>query len=293
MSKPVRNKTTRPHELPWPENLITEIGLSKVFPETQTYEPLTPDQMDGLAFVISQLRDREQIILHMRYEEHRKMQEIADHFGLSVARLYQLRSKAVRKLRHPTRVRYYRYGKQGAVDRENQQTAEIRAETDPEKKLAMLREIKLDVCGLSGDIISTLRKAKIGDLGELALRLEQDPTQITFSQLTKKREIAEMIEKLEQYGVNCEKARRDYEFSVKEPPKHIAELTLTVRVYNILSRVGLTQIAEIDRLMQTDPHQILELNGLGAKSREELFRELERIGVDCSAAKTLAEEERY
>lgn len=292
-AKAVKRKTIRPQQLPWPENLVTEIGLSEVFPETGTYEELTPDQMDGLAFVLSQFREREQKLLRLRYEQHWKMKDIADSFGLSTGRIDQLRSKLIRMLRHPTRVRYFRYGKQGAVDQENQRTEEIRTETDREQKLAMLREIPLNVCGFSPSVYFDLWRQGVTDLGELALRMDQDPMHLLGNRCEGDRAIFELIERLERYGVNCEKARRDYEFSVKEPPKHIAELPLTVRVYNILSRVGLTQIAEIDRLMQTDPHQILELNGLGAKSREELFRELERIGVDCSAAKTLAEEERY
>ena len=42
-------KIVRPQELPWPENLITEIGLEYTFSETKEYESLNDDQMDGLA----------------------------------------------------------------------------------------------------------------------------------------------------------------------------------------------------------------------------------------------------
>ena len=290
-AKAARRKTIRPHELPWPESLITEIGLSEVFPETQAYTPLSPDQMEGVAFALSQLKDREQTILRLRYEEHWKTRDIADSFGLSTARIQQICTLAFRKLRHPTRLRYLRFGKQGALTHEHQQTAAIRAETDREKKLSMLREIKINACGFSAQLYYWLVRCEIQDLGELARRMEQDPLQFMNNRYGEEHSLYELIERMEQYGVDCEQAREAYGFSARKRPEHIAELQLSVRVYNVLLRGGLTQISDIDRVIQTNPHRILKLNGLGAKSREELFWKLERIGIDCSPLKQALEEQ--
>ena len=77
--KPEKEKKThkprsrRPQELPWPENLMTEIGLEKVFPETRGYTALTEDQMAGLSYAIGKLKEKEQTVIRLRYEQHRTL----------------------------------------------------------------------------------------------------------------------------------------------------------------------------------------------------------------------------
>lgn len=281
-SKP---KKLRPAQLPWPENLMTEIGLNLVFPDTLVYEELTPDQMDGLALVLNQLRDREQKMLRMRYEEHQKVREIADYYGLSMGRIQQILSLAIRKLRHPSRLCCYRDGKQGSKAKTDRRKALIKAEQDSEKKLAMLREISLKEYGFLDS--GYYWRRNIHNLADLAMKVEQDPMAFLEEhvQLTT---LADIIALMEEYGVNCDKARAAYEFSIHQPPKHVSELDISVRLYSILARSGLTQIADLKQLVQTDPDRVLKLRGLGKTMREELFRTLEETGVDCSAVRDAA-----
>ena len=102
-------KESKAEKVSFPENLITDIGLELVFKNAQ-YVPLTEDQLAGLKYAITTIRDREQEMLSLRYEKQQTLQEIGEHYELSRERVRQILVKAVRKLRHPSRVKYYRDG---------------------------------------------------------------------------------------------------------------------------------------------------------------------------------------
>ena len=102
-------KESKAEKVSFPENLITDIGLELVFENAQ-YVPLTEDQLAGLKYAITTIRDREQEMLSLRYEKQQTLQEIGEHYELSRERVRQILVKAVRKLRHPSRVKYYRDG---------------------------------------------------------------------------------------------------------------------------------------------------------------------------------------
>ena len=95
--------------VPYPQNLITDVGLQYVFGE-ETYTELSSEQNEGLEHALSTLLEREQDMLRLRYQEHKTLQEIGDQYGLSRERIRQIVAKGVRKLRHPSRLSYIRDG---------------------------------------------------------------------------------------------------------------------------------------------------------------------------------------
>ena len=107
--KEKRRKLMESEKTPYPENLLTDIGLELVFGKPE-YTPLNDDQMAGLAHVLTTIREREQEMIRLRYEEKKTLQEIGDQYELSRERVRQIIAKGVRKLRHPSRTVYIRDG---------------------------------------------------------------------------------------------------------------------------------------------------------------------------------------
>lgn len=107
--KEKRRKLMESEKIPYPENLLTDIGLELVFGKPE-YSPLNDDQMAGLAHALTTIREREQEMIRLRYEEKKTLQEIGDQYELSRERVRQIIAKGVRKLRHPSRTVYIRDG---------------------------------------------------------------------------------------------------------------------------------------------------------------------------------------
>ena len=107
--KEKRRKLMESEKIPYPENLLSDIGLELVFGKPE-YTPINDDQMAGLAHALTTIREREQKMIRLRYEEKKTLQEIGDQYELSRERVRQIIAKGVRKLRHPSRTVYIRDG---------------------------------------------------------------------------------------------------------------------------------------------------------------------------------------
>ena len=278
--KTPKPRIIRPQELPWPENLMTEIGLTEVFPETGTYAALTADQMVGLIQVLGDLKDNEQTVIRLRYEEHKSLQETADNFGLSKERIRQITAKALRKLRHPSRLTYYRDGFQGMLDIKDRKRKTIEEEQDPEKKIAMLKGISFSECGLSSHSDFCLHLAGMGSLGEVAEIAGKMPEKLLSLRSVGRISLREVLDKLETYGFYTDEVRKVCGLD-SDRPEDISELELPIRLYNLLKRAGMDTVPKIEKAMKEDPIGFLKTKGLGVKSRSDLFEILESIGIDC------------
>ena len=78
--------------------------------------------MKGLQYAVSQMKDRDSMILLCRYEDKMTYKEIGERFSISSERVQQLVAKGLRKLRHPMRYSYIVWG----YDAYNQMLAEKR-----------------------------------------------------------------------------------------------------------------------------------------------------------------------
>lgn len=107
--KEKRRKLMEAEKIPYPENLLTDIGLELIF-EKPEYTALNDDQMAGLEHALTTIREREQEMIRLRYEEKKTLQEIGDKYELSRERVRQIIAKGVRKLRHPSRTVFIRNG---------------------------------------------------------------------------------------------------------------------------------------------------------------------------------------
>ena len=90
----------------YPQNLIESIGLDKVC-QAEVYIPLSEEQTAGLEFALSTLKPRETDMLLLHFEMKKTYAEIGEYYGRSTTCVYQVITKGIRKLRHPSRLRYF------------------------------------------------------------------------------------------------------------------------------------------------------------------------------------------
>ena len=195
-------KDPKPYELPWPQNLITEMGIESVL-GTDSYSPLSDDQMEGLLYVMSNLRDREEALIIKRYKEHMTLDECGDSIGRSRERVRQIIKTGIRKLRHPTRTVYIRKGYYGLLKEQEQQRIEVEKQKklSEEKYHELLSNIRISECGLSVRTANCLTRAGLYNLYDV-LKLIDD----RYEDFVKIRNLGvrcqyEVISKLEEYGV--------------------------------------------------------------------------------------------
>lgn len=104
----------------WPENIRVEIlGYAEVV-------EMTRDQYEGLTWVIdTTLSERERKCIYGYFRDNKPYTELAKEFGVSNERIRQILCKAIRKLRHPTRINYILLGYEGAQARRNRVDREV------------------------------------------------------------------------------------------------------------------------------------------------------------------------
>ena len=100
----------------WPYNLL-DILIQDHWPYI-----ISEDQMDGLNKAIETLTDRESTIIFKRYVEEKTLKTCGEDWGVSEERARQIEKKALRKLRHPTRLNIIRYGYNGVQEKHELQS---------------------------------------------------------------------------------------------------------------------------------------------------------------------------
>ena len=209
--EPPKLKQVRPQQLPWPENLITEIGLEAVF-GSDAYTPLSDDQMHGLEFALDSLKDKEKTALLLRYKEHKTFKEVGDYFSRSNERMRQIIAKGIRKLRHPDRLKYYRDGYQGTAILREERLRRIREAIGENGLMETLNGIDIKDCELSVRAYNCLHRAGMDTVGQVVEKMNQDPWNILRIRNLGIKSLAEVIDKLEGFGVDCDPVREQAKF---------------------------------------------------------------------------------
>lgn len=177
----------------YPYNLITTIIDESVW-ELNLPTEMTEDHLAGLEYAISQLDDREQKIIRLRYEKRQTFAQIGELFNISVNRASQVARKALRKLYHPKNLKYYKYGLEGHKVRqaEFEEAERKRAYTD---KVMATTIYDLD---FSVRTFNNLIRANCGNVGDLVALSEED---ILNLKNMGKKQLAEVALKLKTLGL--------------------------------------------------------------------------------------------
>ena len=138
---------------PYPYNLLEDIYGER-------YEAILDEDLKaGLDYAISTLTERQQAMLKEYYENEKTYDEIAKEVGITRERIRQVIVKALRMLRHPSRMHYIKYGYKIASGELSRQVEERYSE-----------EIKR-LEAVYSDKVSELRQ-KISELDDNSKRLE-------------------------------------------------------------------------------------------------------------------------
>ena len=222
--KTPKQRIVRPQELPWPENLMTEIGLKKVFPETGEYAALTEDQMEGLAYVMGMLKEKEQTVIRLRYEQHQTLKATGEPLGVSGNRVRQVAALAVRKLTNPSRLCYFRDGYQGTLDAQERLREETRQALKSGDRMRILGAMHIYDALLSVRSTNCLVRAGYKTLGDVVKAMEEDPVSITQVRNLGRNSLREVVEKLEEYSVDCSEVRKICDLSAETPLEHLKRI---------------------------------------------------------------------
>ena len=184
------NPTTHPY----PDNLLYDIfGGEWEFPR--------PADFDGsLEYVLHSLTERERRVLDFRYKGGLTFEEIGKRECVTRERIRQICVKLLRKLRHPHRLDYLKYGVSGVIRR--------KSESAREKALASLpkhdkpEDITLEELVLSVRSYNCLTRAGMNTL--------RDVSEMTFDELCHvrnlgKKSIDEICAVLTNYGIRLKK----------------------------------------------------------------------------------------
>ena len=180
--------------LPYPDNLLYDIfGGECAFPR--------PADFDGsLEYVLRTLTERERRVLDFRYKEGLTFEAIGKCECVTRERIRQIHVKALRKLRHPERLIYLKYGVSGVIrwKTESAREAALASLPKPDKP----ENIPLEELELSVRSYNCLKRAGKNTLRELS--------EMTFEELCNvrnlgKRSIDEICAVLTKYGIRLKK----------------------------------------------------------------------------------------
>lgn len=180
---------------------------------------MIPDLDGSIAYALYTLTERERKIIMLRFSDNMTYDKIAAIFNITRERIRQVESKGLRKLRHPSRIKYFYKGIRGLLldiqsnyghslaeledkliklCKLNEEAADKVIENhSPIRKMYESEKIKIiDAC-FSVRTYNCLTRAGIDTLGKLS--------RLSYNELKNirnlgQKSIAEIIEKLNRYG---------------------------------------------------------------------------------------------
>ena len=184
----------KPTTRPYPDNLLYDIfGGEWEFPR--------PGDFDGsLEYVLHSLTERERRVLDFRYKDGLTFEEIGKRECVTRERIRQIHAKSFRKLRHPERLNYLKYGVSGVISLKAEIVREAALASLP--KPDKLEDITLEELELSVRSYNCLKRAGVNTL--------RDVSEMTFDELCHvrnlgKKSVDEICAVLTNYGIRLKK----------------------------------------------------------------------------------------
>ena len=207
-------------DLEYPLNLIYAVFENEAEEIIEKSDTIS-DFNGSVEYVLHTLSDRETKILKNRFIDLMTLEEVGKIFGVTRSRIREIEAKALRKLRHPSRIKYLRYGISGVI--ENIKIDYYNKFADLESKLielCKLNEEKADKViddvelrrkyaslgiehmDLSVRSYTCLKRAGINNIKQLASLSYEELVHIRN---LGRKSIEEIIEKLKEYGYEIQK----------------------------------------------------------------------------------------
>ena len=181
--------------LTYPDNLLYDIFGGE-------WEYPRPADFDGsLEYVLHSLTERERRVMDFRYKDGLTFEAIGKRECVTRERARQIHAKSFRKLRHPGRLNYLKYGVSGVIARQTESAREAALASLPKPDIKS-EDITLEELELSVRSYNCLKHAGMNTLRDLA--------EMTFDELCLvrnlgKKSIDEICAALTNYGIRLKK----------------------------------------------------------------------------------------
>ena len=207
-------------ELEYPFNLIYAVFEDDAEGIIENADTIS-DFNGSVEYVLHTLSERERTVLKYRFVDLMTYEEVGKLYNITRERIRQVEAKALRKLRHPNRSKYLKYGVSGIIEnirtdyhnrfcdlesklielcKLNEKTAnEVIRDNELRKKYA---PTKIENMDLSVRSYNCLKRAGIDTLQQLAKLSYEDL--INVRNLGRK-SVDEIIEKLKEYGYEIQR----------------------------------------------------------------------------------------
>ena len=206
---PAIKEIVRMDMLPWPENLIMEMGIKDIV-GVGSYEPLTTDQIKGLQYIIGTLRENEQKAIRLRYEEHKSLGECAGLMGLTREGVRVNIKSGIKKLCHPSMSVFIKDGYLNASHQIEEKRRLVHKVLTQEERMQMLSTISIQESGMSVRTINCLRRCGFNTLDEVECLIRENMESFLQIRNIGRQSLLEIFEKLEEYGFDHSPERELY-----------------------------------------------------------------------------------
>lgn len=162
--------TINPTTHPYPDNLLYDIFGGE-------WEYPRPADFDGsLEYVLHTLTERERRVLDFRYKDGLTFEAIGKRECVTRERIRQIHAKSLRKLRHPGRLNYLKYGVSGVIARKTENAREAALASLPKQDKP--EDIPLEELGLSVRSYNCLKRAGVDTLADIAALTQNELSQV-------------------------------------------------------------------------------------------------------------------
>lgn len=212
--------TNKIKELEYPFNLMYAVFEDDVEEMIENADTIS-DFNGSVEYALHTLGERERTVLKYRFVDLMTYEEIGKLYNITRERIRQVEAKALRKLRHPNRRKYLKYGVSGII--KNIRTDYLNRFADLESNLIELCKLnkktadevirdnelrkkyaptKIENMDLSVRSYNCLKRAGIDTLQQLAKLSYED---LTHVRNLGRKSTEEIIEKLREYGYEIQR----------------------------------------------------------------------------------------
>ena len=179
----------------------------------------------GLRQALTTLSERESDVLHRRYFDKQTLREVGQVFGVTQERVRQVEAKAIRKLRHPSRVYMMKTVSACELQKEREEHQKLRREHEllckafeviaqkpaepgvvvPMAELAVAMQTPIEDLDFSIRTHNCLRRAGKNSLGDVARMTEHELHNVRN---LGRKSAEEVVKKLSEYGLELQGQNR-------------------------------------------------------------------------------------
>lgn len=175
------------NKLPWPENLLRRVFYDESYDEWKKSIP--PDFEESLKYVLEEtLTERESYVLYSFYRDRIPMRIIGQRYDIQAERCRQIKDRALRRIRHPSRIKYLRKGI----------TEVERCELVPQKEIPYIQR-PIEDLDFSVKAYICLMRANVRIVGDLTSFTRRELMKVTNAGV---KTIAEVESKLYEKGLS-------------------------------------------------------------------------------------------